>query len=189
MWEQRVVCLWVWEKRVGAKHAMESGVSNGAGDPPSNGTSDSIPVFTEHSGVVKNLAGMEPLFPEDLIEFIVMESNRYGNQYIVSHHPKARVLQFTWSMFTNKDMKKVLGLIICMGIVNMPSVEHYWNTRWPFSSSSFRSIMSRDRFLLVMKFLHLTDKSRMVPKGQPGHSQTYKVEHVVNTLVQNYKSS
>ena len=84
-------------------HAMESGVSNGAGDTPSNGASGSIPVFTEHRGVVKNLAGVEPLdcfnelFPEDLIENIVMVSNRYGNQYIASHaehlknHPKARV--------------------------------------------------------------------------------------------------
>ena len=181
--------------------AMESGVSNGAGVPPSNGACGSIPVFTEHSGVVKNLAGVEPLdcfnelFPEDLIENIVMESNRYGNQYIASHaehlknHPKARAHQFTRHMFTNQDMKKVLGLIICMGIVNMPSVEHYWNTRWPFSSSNFRSIMSRDRFLLVLKFLHLADNSRMVPRGQPGHSKTYKVDQVVNTLVQNYKSS
>ena len=46
--------------------------------------------------------------------------------------------------------------------------------------------MSRDRFLLVMKFLHLADNSRMMPRGQPGHD---KVVHVVNSLAQNYKSS
>ena len=68
-------------------------------------------------------------------------------------------------------------------------MENYWNTRWPFSTNSFRAIMSRDRFLLVMKFLHLADNSRMVPREQPGHSKIYKVEHVVNTLVNNYKSS
>ena len=184
-------------------HAVESdnSVSNGAGDPPSNRGGGSIPDFNQHSGAVKNLGRMEPLdcffelFPEDLIEYIVMESNRYGNQYIVSHaahlrnHPKARAHQFTRNMFTHHDLQKVLVLIICMGIVNMPSVEHYWSTRWPFCSNNFRSIMSRDRFLLVMKFLHLADNSRMIPRGQPGHSKIFKVEHVVNSLVQNYKSS
>ena len=39
------------------------------------------------------------------------------------------------------------------------------------------------------KFLHLVDNSRMMPRGQPGHSKIFKVEHVVNSLVQNYKFS
>ena len=106
----------------------DNSVSNGAGDPPSNRGGGSIPDFNQHSGVVKNLGRMEPLdcffelFPEDLIEYIVMESNRYRNQCIVSHaahlrnHPKARAHQFTRNMFTHHDLKKVLGLIICMGI-------------------------------------------------------------------------
>ncbi|KAL5510616.1 hypothetical protein EMCRGX_G006184 [Ephydatia muelleri] len=203
------------EEGVGAEVVREEGmcamkisgnaVPNGAGDvipvPSDRASRGSIPKFIQCSGVMKNMEGMEPLdffyelFPEDLIEYIVLESNRCGQQYIDSHasylkdHPRARAHQFMRNMFTPHDIRKVLGLIICMGIVNMPSVENYWNTRWPFNTNNFRAIMSRDRFLLVMKFLHLADNSRMVPREQPGHSKIYKVEHVVNTLVNNYKSN
>ena len=71
----------------------------------------------------------------------------------------------------------------------MPSVENYWNTSWPFSTNNFRSIMSRDRFLLATKFLLLADNSKMVPQRQPGHNKIFNVDHVVNALVQNFKSS
>ena len=35
----------------------------------------------------------------------------------------------------------------------------------------------------MMKLLHLADNSRMIPREQSGHSNIYKVEHVVNSLV------
>ena len=135
------------EEGVGAEVVREEGmcameisgnaVPNGAGDaipvPSDRASRGSIPEFIQCSGVMKNMEGMEPLdffyelFPEDLIEDIVLESNRYGQQYIDSHasylkdHPRARAHQFMRNMFTPHDIRKVLGLIICMGIVNMPS--------------------------------------------------------------------
>lgn len=45
--------------------------------------------------------------------------------------------------------KEVLGLIICMEIVDMPSVELYWNT-WPFSTHNF--VLTCEVFALGWQF-------------------------------------
>ena len=92
--------------------------------PSDRASSGSIPEFIQCSAVME---GTEPLdffyelFPEDLIEYIVLESNRYGQQYMDSHasylkdHPRARAHQFKRKMFAPHDIRKVLGLIILHG--------------------------------------------------------------------------
>ncbi|KAL5510065.1 hypothetical protein EMCRGX_G005538 [Ephydatia muelleri] len=119
-----------------------------------------IPRFTEKCGVVKDLSGKQPvdyfleLFHDELQDYIVEESNRYGEQYITSHqayltqHPRARANAFVKKPFTRLQFRLFLSLIICMGIVNMPNIQSYWNTSWPFASNNFNEIMSRDRCCL-----------------------------------------
>ena len=41
-------------------------------------------------------------------------------------------------------------------------------TIWPFASSSFSGIMSRDHFSLVMRFLHLNDSTRISQRDSWG---------------------
>ena len=115
------------EKGVGGE-VVEKGVcsmesDSGAGDVVSElngGGGGGIPEFTQTSGVMKYMTGMEPLsffyelFSENLIEHIVAESNRYGQQYMDSHatylehHPRARAHQFRGNIFTSHEIQKVL---------------------------------------------------------------------------------
>ena len=160
-----------------------------------------IPPFRTKTGVTKDMSSYEPvdffleLFPKELIAYIVKETNRYGQQYMDSHaaylaqHPKARANQFKGKPIVVQDIKKFLALVIAMGIVNMPDMQQYWSTTWPFTSTNFSSIMSRDRFLLVLKFLHLADNTKMAVKGEHGYDPLYKLRHLLSTLVQSYKKS
>ena len=160
-----------------------------------------IPPFRTKTGVSKDMSSYEPvdffleLFPKELIAYIVKETNRYGQQYMDSHaaylaqHPKARANQFKGKPIVVQDIKKFLALVIAMGIVNMPDMQQYWSTTWPFTSTNFSSIMSRDRFLLVLKFLHLADNTKMAAKGEHGYDPLYKLRHLLSTLVQSYKKS
>ena len=157
-----------------------------------------IPRFTEKCGVVKDLSGKQPvdyfleLFHDELQDYIVEESNRYGEQYITTHqayltqHPRARANAFVKKPFTRLLF---LSLIICMGIVNMPNIQSYWNTSWPFASNNFNEIMSRDRFLLYLKFLHLANNDRMIPLHQVGHDKLFKVRYFLSQLMESYQSS
>ena len=47
--------------------------------------------------------------------------------------------------------------------------------------------MKRDRFSLLMRFLHLNDSSQY--KGEPGHDPLYKVRPFLTPLVDHFQSS
>eukprot|EP00731_Ephydatia_muelleri_P036492 Em0264g5a len=144
-----------------------------------------IPPFHQNTGVTRDMNDLQPvdfffeLFPQDLLTYIVQESNRYGQQYLMNHaayleeHPRARANQFKRKPIVEDEIKKFIALVIGMGIVNMPDMQQYWSTSWPFTSTNFSSIMSRDRFLLL-KFLHLADNTRMAAKGQRGYDTLFK---------------
>eukprot|EP00731_Ephydatia_muelleri_P013715 Em0007g1025a len=145
-----------------------------------------IPPFHQNTGVTRDMNDLQPvdfffeLFPQDLLTYIVQESNRYGQQYLMNHaayleeHPRARANQFKRKPIVEDEIKKFIALVIGMGIVNMPDMQQYWSTSWPFTSTNFSSIMSRDRFLLLLKFLHLADNTRMAAKGQRGYDTLFK---------------
>ena len=67
------------------------------------------------------------------------------------------------------EIKKFVAIVILMGIIHYPHIEDYWATRWPFGTDAYRSIMKRDRFCLLLRFLHLNDNRKYIPKGQVGH--------------------
>ncbi|CAI8022082.1 hypothetical protein GBAR_LOCUS12995, partial [Geodia barretti] len=76
-----------------------------------------------------------------------------------------------------------------MGLVNLPTVEGHWSTTWPYSSLACSKVLKRDRFSLIMKFLHLNDNSCYIPKGQPGHDRLYKLRPLLDPLIANFQAS
>ena len=87
------------------------------------------------------------------------------------------------------ELKKFLALIIIMGLISYPSIEDYWVTSWPFAISTFSSVMSRDRFSLLLRFLHLNDSTKYIPKGEPGYDPLYKLRPFVDPLIANFKAA
>ena len=49
--------------------------------------------------------------------------------------------------------------------------------------------MKRDRFSLIMRFLHLADNECYIPKGQPGHDPLYKLHPFLEPLLTNFQKS
>ena len=84
---------------------------------------------------------------------------------------------------------RFIALIITMGVVNYPSIQHYWSTKWPFTTSTFSSVMSRDRFLLLLKFLHLANNEDQVERGQPGHDKLFKLRPFMTALVSRFQAA
>ena len=44
-------------------------------------------------------------------------------------------------------------------------------------------IMSRDRFELILSFLHYSNNEDDVARGQPGHDRLFKVRQLIDTIV------
>ena len=52
---------------------------------------------------------------------------------------------------------KFLATVITVGFVVLPQIEDLWSNKWPFAITTFSTIMKRDRFSLILRFLHFTD--------------------------------
>ncbi|XP_067940184.1 piggyBac transposable element-derived protein 4-like, partial [Watersipora subatra] len=84
-----------------------------------------------------------------IMNIIVNETNRYGLQ----KHGDA------WQLVDEKDIWRIFGLILLMGIVKKPTLSSYWSTDPLLSTPVFSKMISRNRFLMVLSSLHFTDNS------------------------------
>ena len=92
-----------------------------------------------------------------ILKNIVTETNRYADDdYIQSHNlpPNSRVHK--WKPCNLDDIKIFRAIIIGMTVDGKTRIEDYWST-WPFATNVFSSIMSRNRFQLLLRFFHLSD--------------------------------
>ena len=48
--------------------------------------------------------------------------------------------------------------------------------------------MKRDRFSLILRFLHLNDSTLYRRKGEPGHDPLYKMRPFIEPLFENFRS-
>ena len=54
---------------------------------------------------------------------------------------------------------------------------------------TFSSILKWDRFSLLLRFLHLNDSSKYIPKGQAGHDPLYKLRPFIDPLLNNFRAA
>ncbi len=146
------------------------------------------PSFTATPGPTQDMTNKNPLdffrllIPDSILEEIVKQTHLYAEQIFEENDlpPRSRAQMWDSSQHDLSELKKFLCLIIVMESIHYPAVEDYWSISWPFASSTFSSIMKRDRFSLVLKFLYLNDNSHFIPKGQPGHDPLHKIRPFLN---------
>ena len=150
-----------------------------------------IPRFDMSQSGAVDVTGKEPVeifkqyFGDCVIQHMLDETDCCGDQYIQSHqhhldtHPCSRGHDFVKLKFDKGDILRSLVLIFAMRLVDMRSISNYWSTQWPFQSTNFNKILSQDRFILLLKFFHLADNSRMIARGD-GH---IKIREFINMIV------
>ena len=64
---------------------------------------------------------------------------------------------------TLEELKAFFGLNIAMRIVKLPEAQMYWQKKWLTNVPSFAQVMSRNRFFHILRYLHVSDDSVIVP--------------------------
>ena len=127
-----------------------------------------IPHFIGNPGMqfaVQNEADVMSYFdhyiPPELNEIAVDETNLYAQQQImkmprpVTKHAHSE----EWEQVTVIEMKKFLGLIFVIGVVQKSKLELYWSMRGIFQTPILPQSMSRNRFQLIQRYLHFNDNN------------------------------
>lgn len=103
---------------------------------------------TMQAGCTASVEGESPLdffsllLTDDMLMHIVMQTNLSAQQFIESHElsPHSRVRRWSKGVHNINELRQFLAIIIIMGLVRYPQIEHHWATQWPYSNTHFSSV-------------------------------------------------
>lgn len=118
------------------------------------------------------------MFPEELIEHIVVETNRYAQECIATNPDRE------WFETTLAEMKAFIGLHVLFGIKQLPATRLYWSQDPLIGVPFVTKVMSRNRFDKLSKYLHLNNNANQVPREDPAYDKLFKVRPVLDRVIQ-----
>ena len=74
-----------------------------------------------------------------------------------------------------------LDLMMLMGIIYKPRIGMYWSNDELYSTPIFKSIMTRDHFLLMIKFLHFADNTNY-DANDPNRDRLFKIRQMTEMI-------
>ncbi|KAI4481596.1 hypothetical protein M0802_013906 [Mischocyttarus mexicanus] len=129
--------------------------------------------FTGKSGLLLDLpSDISPgevfsiFLNETVISLLVTETNKYAEQKLLEHKTTGHAGQNKWNLTTSEEIKKFIGLMIWMGLVQAP-LKKCWST---------------DRFEELLSNLHFANNETIVKNNRLG-----KVLPLVDLLTVNYQ--
>lgn len=105
----------------------------------------------------------EIVFPQNLLDLLVDESNSYASKVILNAQVPSR-RQRNFQEITGNEMIRYLVIRILMGIDNKPELVHYWSKDPMLRNLMIPQIMSSDRFFEIQRYLHLCNDEEESPK-------------------------
>ena len=111
-------------------------------------------------------------FNEEVWLLLVQQTNLYAEQKRGPEEYSA------WYPVTTDEMKAWVSLSLNMGLVTKPNLSSYWSTDPALNSPFFPSIMPRDRFLQILRYLHFADNTQAPRADSADYNKLYKFQQV-----------
>lgn len=126
---------------------------------------------------ISPFAAFSLIVDDEVIDLLVTETNRFAQQTLASKPLKKYSRMNKWVPTDAVEMKKFLGLTLWMGLVRLNNLPDYWASKGIYKLDIPRSIMSRNRFQLLLSMLHFNN-NETIQKGE----RTGKIQPLVNLL-------
>jgi hypothetical protein len=123
------------------------------------------------------------LFFSEIIHLLVEETNRYYHQYLDSLEDGPSPLPDV----TNSEMFLFLGIIIQMDHYIRDRIRDYWVTAEQFLTSFYSNTLKRNRFFLILRFLHFSDNNIEIDKQADNYDRLWKIRTIFDTLNDSYE--
>ena len=141
-------------------------------------------VSTSEDNTINPIDCYRHFITDEIIDLMVRETNRYAEQYLQTHEISRRSKFRQWKSTNNQEMWKFLGIIIEMGLVQMPKLKYYWSSSQLYRLDIIRNSMSRERFELLLKFWHFTNNNNK----NSGQDRLFKVRPLLDLLKERFTS-
>ena len=124
---------------------------------------------------------LDLILTDELLTMIAGQTNGYAARRIAamptSHHSRHKA----WRPVDLKELKDWFGLVFLTGLIRKPELVDYWSTDEAMATPYFGKVMSRNRFQLILKFLHYTDCQ------EDKDDRLYKMRPILNYLVKKWQ--
>ncbi|GFW14834.1 piggyBac transposable element-derived protein 4 [Trichonephila clavipes] len=125
------------------------------------------------------------MLTDEILAVLVEETNRYAF-YLLNLHGESsdkRKHASSWKPTDKNEILKFLGLILLMGHMEKDSLQDYWTTDNLIETLIFREVMMpRDRFLMILKFLHFSYNSLKESRDSSTYDRLWKRRKVFDSF-------
>ncbi|XP_067121313.1 piggyBac transposable element-derived protein 4-like [Centruroides vittatus] len=115
----------------------------------------------------------EYFFTQELAESIALHTNIYASETIkkmrLEGSLKKRSRFLSWEDTDCNEVKLFIALLILQGVVKKPTMQLYFTKDKMLATPFFGQVMRRDRFLLLLSFIHFTIDSDQSRKEKDYH--------------------
>lgn len=119
----------------------------------------------------------EHFFSLEFMQTIADETNNFYTFVTDKRPPPPSSRLQQWKNTTPQELYIFLAITLLMTRVKKLTVAEYWSTDPLLSTPQFSDLMSRDRYLLLLRLLHFCDNT-----NQPQGDKLYKLKPVIETL-------
>uniref|UniRef100_A0A8C5BAP3 PiggyBac transposable element-derived protein domain-containing protein n=1 Tax=Gadus morhua TaxID=8049 RepID=A0A8C5BAP3_GADMO len=117
---------------------------------------------------------------DELWDLLVTETNLYAEQLRTQIPTTSK-----WTPVSKTEMKTFLGLCLTFGILKLPARRDYWRqTKWLFQTHVPKA-MSRDRFDMIWRYLHLQDN---VDPAMDKSDKLWKIRRFMDLLLAQFQA-
>lgn len=111
---------------------------------------------------------------DEILDKIVLETHRYAQQ---------ESKQITKTPTDKDEIKKFFSVVIIMGLVELPHLYLYWSKNPLYHNKFISSVLTRDRFLLILQYLHFNDNNSLLKSN----NRLYQIRPMLNMINKNKK--
>ena len=149
--------------------------------PDINFDNDACGINVDTGNLTSCLDVFELFFTPEVWQFLVTQTNLYAEQ---KRGPAESSVSYP---VTENEMKAWLSLYLNMGLVTKPNISAYGSTDPALSSPFFSSLMSRTRFLQILRYLHFADNNLAPTHDSEEHNKLYRIQPFLNLVIARFQ--
>ncbi|CAH1962172.1 unnamed protein product [Acanthoscelides obtectus] len=137
-------------------------------------TPEPVVQISEHA---KEIIYFNQILNEDILEFIVDQTNLYACQDLPrkSNKKTGPGPSNNWENTSIEEIKVLIGVMIIMGIHQLPHLGNYWSSDPFFTVSPVAQVMPSKRYKKLIENIHVNDNTKVIPKHESGYDKLHKV--------------
>ncbi|XP_050294288.1 piggyBac transposable element-derived protein 4-like [Anthonomus grandis grandis] len=141
------------------------------------------PCRVSHIELKHELHFFELLVSDDVINKIIVETNRYAEQQIILAITNENIGQYSrlnaWVDTNCNEIRTFIAILIWMGLDKKPSLKDYWR-KHPLDKNEISKYLPRNRFELLLRMFHLANN-----EDCPPNDRLHKIQCLVDMLNKN----